>query len=64
VLVLGVCGGVGIENADIIPCVSVCREYGDDWHKGGIYEKKQNVFDDFIAGAEFLIEKKYCSANK
>ena len=38
-------------------------EYGDDWHKGGMLLKKQNVFDDCIAGAEFLIKMKYCSSN-
>jgi prolyl oligopeptidase len=34
-------------------------EFGDDWHKAGTKERKQNVFDDFIGAAEFLIEKKY-----
>jgi len=39
-------------------------EYGEAWHKGGMLEKKQNVFDDFIAAAEFLIEEKYTNPSK
>jgi prolyl oligopeptidase len=39
-------------------------EYGKDWHKSGTKERKQNVFDDFIAGAEFLIKEKYTSSKK
>jgi len=34
-------------------------EYGEDWHKAGMFEKKQNVFDDWFAAAEFLIANKY-----
>jgi prolyl oligopeptidase len=39
-------------------------EYGEEWHKGGMVLKKQNVFDDFIAAAEFLIKEKYTSPQK
>jgi prolyl oligopeptidase len=34
-------------------------EYGEEWHQGGMKEKKQNVFDDFITAAEWLITNKY-----
>jgi prolyl oligopeptidase len=34
-------------------------EYGETWHKGGTLANKQNVFDDFIAGAEYLIRERY-----
>jgi prolyl oligopeptidase len=33
-------------------------EFGEDWHRGGMLEKKQNVFDDFIACAEELVRRK------
>ncbi len=39
-------------------------EYGEDWHQGGTKLRKQNVFDDFIAAAEWLIEHKYTSTPK
>jgi prolyl oligopeptidase len=34
-------------------------EFGEDWHRAGMLEKKQNVFDDMIAAAEHLISEKY-----
>jgi prolyl oligopeptidase len=34
-------------------------EYGEDWHRAGMLDKKQNVFDDFAAAGEYLIAQKY-----
>lgn len=39
-------------------------EFGEAWHKAGTKERKQNVFDDFIAGAEFLIDQSYTSKSR
>ena len=39
-------------------------EYGEEWHKAGIKLKKQNVFDDFIAAAEYLIRNNYTKPSR
>lgn len=39
-------------------------EYGEEWHQAGMLDKKQTVFNDFIAAAEYLIEEKYTQSSK
>jgi len=39
-------------------------EYGEQWHRAGMFEKKQNVFDDFLAAAEYLIANRYTNPRK
>ena len=40
------------------------NEYGEEWHQAGMLTQKQNVFDDFIAAAEWLIAQKYTSSSR
>lgn len=52
-------GGIYVQ-----PSLRGGSEYGEAWHKAGMLEKKQNVFDDFIAAAEYLIKEKYTNPSK
>ncbi len=47
-----------------VACLRGGSEYGEEWHKAGMREKKQNVFDDFIAAAEWLISNKYTNKER
>ncbi|HEX9934622.1 MAG TPA: prolyl oligopeptidase family serine peptidase, partial [bacterium] len=55
-----------IENGGVfaLPSLRGGGEFGEEWHKAGMQEKKQNVFDDFLAAGEWLIANKYTNSSR
>ena len=55
-----------VEHGGIyaIPNIRGGGEFGEDWHRAGMMERKQNVYDDFIAAADWLVSQKYTSRDR
>jgi prolyl oligopeptidase len=61
-----VANAVWLEMGGVLaaPTLRGGAEYGEEWHQAGMLERKQNVFDDFIAAAEYLIRERYTTSSR
>ncbi|MEO8191737.1 MAG: prolyl oligopeptidase family serine peptidase [Acidobacteriota bacterium] len=55
-----------VENGGVYALANLRggNEFGEEWHRAGMLARKQNVFDDFVAAAEWLIRERYTSASR
>ncbi len=61
---VGVLAWLELGGIYAVPNLRGGAEYGEEWHQAGMLDRKQNVFDDFIAAAEYLIAEGYTSTPK